>query len=156
MKNPHKKGKDGAKEDDSLFGLLSMYKAYNTYIRLLVSEEEEKAVLQLTNNPGNWAKIPDEKYEKYDEKKRIEMGVQKLFVKYLIPDFLVQNLGPLLGTKIPAQKANVTNNLDGDGYFILEAPIQYLENMKQAVKRMVSLTPQKKYEIIEKCLAENT
>ncbi len=156
MKNPHKKGKDGTRGDDSLFGLLSMYKAYNTYVRLLVSDEDEKVVLQLTDNPGKWANIPDDKYENYEEKKRIDIGVQKLFIKYLEPDFLVQNMGPLLGTKIPAQKANVINNLDGDGYFILEAPLEYLEHMMHAVRRMVLLTPQKKYEIIEKCLAENT
>ncbi len=156
MKFPSKKQKDLKKgDDDSLFGLLSPYKGYNTYFKILVSEKEDTVAVQITDNPGNWMRITDEKYSGYRSLKRLETGVTKYLVKYLAPSHLIRFFGSMLGAKLPPKKVTIINNIDKDGYFILETTLQYLPDIIQSVKRIINLPPQKKYEILEKCLSEN-
>ena len=89
-------------KDDSLFGLLSLYKAYNTYIKILVSEEEDKVVVILTDNPKNWENIDAEKYKDYRMLRRLEVGVEKMFLKYLYPIHIIKI--PLQATTIQEGK----------------------------------------------------
>lgn len=155
MKTPMKKGTDVRKtEDDSLFGLLSSYKTFNTYFRILTSEEEDRVVIQVSDNPGKWALIPADKYIKYRQLKRLDLGTTKLSVKYLSPEHLIKNMGPLMGMKVPTNRVTVVNNLDKDGYFILEVSLKFLPFVIQHIRKIITMSPQKKYEILEKCLAE--
>ena len=87
--------------------------------------------------------------------RRLEIGTNKLSVKYLSPEYLIKYMGPMLGMKLDSKKVTVINNLDKDGYFILEISLKFLPVVLQNIKRIINLTPQKKYEILEKCLAEN-
>ena len=153
MKPMTKKSKN--ERDDSLFGLLSLYKANNTYIKILVSDEEKKVAVFLTNNPGNWENIDMEKYSEYRMLRRLEVGVEKLFLKYICPVHIIKIIGPLLGIKIPADKVDTINNIDEMGYFIMEAPIKYKTKILMGIKKIINLNPHKKYEILEKCFAEN-
>lgn len=156
MKHPWKKSKEPRKEeDDSLFGLLSSYKIFNTYFRVFESEEDDKVVLQISDNPKNWSRIPEGKYENYRQLKRLEIGTQKSSVKYINPEHLIKYMGSLLGTRLPIKKVSITNNIDNDGYFILETSLKYKPVLLQSIKRIVTLSPQKKYEILEKCLTDN-
>ena len=143
------------KIDESLFGLLSLYKAFNTYIRVLISEGDKKMSLQLTDNPVNWKNIPAEDYKGFRQMTRLEMGVDKLSVKYLNLRYMVKNMGPLLSLKLAPEKVNVINELEEKGYFLLDTSLQYRKKVLQAVNKILTMSPQKKYEIIEKCIAEN-
>jgi len=157
MRNPWKKSKEPRKEeDDSLFGLLSSYKVFNTYFRVLESETDQKVVLQISDNPKKWSLIPEEKYENYRFLKRLEIGTQKSSIKYISPEHLIKYMGSLLGTKLPVKKVSITNNIDNEGYFILETSLKYKPLLLQSIKRISNLSPQKKYEILEKCLTDTT
>ncbi len=157
MKIPKRKLKDERKvEDDSLYGLLSSYKALVTYFRVLVSDKEKKVVIQITDNPKNFLRIPKENYVQYSKMRRLDIGINKLSVKYLSPEHLLQYFGPVLGMKINSKKVTIINNLEKGGYFILETDMQSLPMVMQTIKKIIALTPQKKYEILEKCLAENS
>jgi len=49
MKIPVKKSQEARRgDDDSLFGLLSSYKSYNTYVSLFFSEDEDSEKNRLT------------------------------------------------------------------------------------------------------------
>ncbi len=141
--------------DDTLFGLLAMFKANATYIRLLKSEEESLISLQLTGNPGNWKSIPEDKYESFKKLRRIEVGVTKLMIKYISPEHIVSIMGPLLGIKLPLDKMVVINSLEENGIYIIEAPLKYKSRIILGVKKLLNLSPQKKYEILEKCIAQD-
>ncbi len=145
---------DRREEDDSLFGLLSSYKTLVTYIRVLISDEDNKVVVQITDNPKTFSYI-SERYENFREMRRLEIGTNKLSIKYLSPEYLIKYMGPMLGMKLDSKKVTVINNLDKDGYFVLEISLKFLPVVLQNIKRIINLTPQKKYEILEKCLAEN-
>ena len=49
-------------KDDSLYGLLTVYKSYYTYIKIFASENDKKIVIQLSDNPKNLLMIPKEDY----------------------------------------------------------------------------------------------
>ncbi len=149
------KQKVPTEREDDLFGLLAMFKANATYIRILESEEESLVSLQLTGNPGNWKNLPEERYETFRQLRRIELGVSKLMIKYISPEHIVSIRGPLLGLKLPLDKMVVINSLEENGIYIIEAPLKYKSKMLTSVKKLVNLTPQKKYEILEKCLAQD-
>ena len=142
--------------DDSLFGLLSSYKIYNTFFRILVSEEDDKIVVQVTGNPKHWNKIPEEKYAKYTRLRRLEMDMPRLIIKYISPEHLIVFYGSVLGSRIPSNKATIINNLDNDGYFILETSIRYRQTVIQGIRKLISLSPQKKYEILEKFFIDSS
>jgi hypothetical protein len=83
------------------------------------------------------------------------MGVDKLSVKYLNPRYLVKNMGVLLNIKLAPEKVTIINQLEENGYFIFDTSLQYKKKVLQAVHKILTMSPQKKYEIIEKCIAEN-
>lgn len=156
MKSPYRKSGEGKRaDDDSLFGLLSSYKSYNTYISLYVSDKDESILLFITDNPKKWSLLSDERYKDYRPLKRLEIGITKLSIKYLLPEHLIKSIGPMLGMKLPSNRVRVVNNIDRDGYFILECPRKYLQEVVHNIRRIINMPPQKKYEILEKCLAEN-
>ncbi len=139
-------------EDDSLFGLLTSYKNLYSYILVLESQEGSIAVI-IAKNPSSFDELIKTKYQQYKPVRRIKMGVSRLFVKYISPEYIIKFYGPLLGLKIPENKVHIVNNLE-NGYFILEVPSHYKEQVTQCIKRISGLSPQKKYEIIEKSLAD--
>lgn len=150
-----KKANDSTKpEDDTLFGLLSSYKIYNTYFKLLYSNESDKLIIISTDNPKKWLNIITDRYKNFTSFRRLDIGIPKLFVKYLSPQHLILHFGSLLGFKIPPHRATIINNLDKDGYFIIETSLKYKYIVFQGIKRIINLTPQKKYEILEKQIAE--
>lgn len=150
-----KKHADQSKtEDDSLFGLLSSYKIFNTYFKLLTSPENDRIVLIAAENPKNWSEISKERYKDYVPVRRLEIGINRLFIKYLTPQHLILYFGSILGSKLPTNKVIIINNLDNDGYFILETSAKYKQLIYQSIKKLINLSPQKKYEILEKYIAE--
>ena len=151
MKGPVKKRKD---KDDSLFGLLSAYKSQVTYLRVLQSDEDERLLIQLVSNPAQWNKIPKEEYETYRPLRRLEMGIEKLSIKYILPQHIVKIQGPLLNMKLPPDKVKVTDLLEQEGFFLLDIPVKYKKKVLQGIKKLLQLSPQKKYEIIEKCIVD--
>jgi hypothetical protein len=156
MKSPLNKYRDLKKtEDDTLFGLLAPYKGYNTYIRIMVSEEDDRLSVQLADNPGKWRIIDGEKYKKYRMLKRLDLGINKLSVKYILPGHLITIMGSMLETKLQTKKVTIINKIEEAGYFILETSAQFMPIIIQILRKIVNLTPQKKYEILEKCLAES-
>jgi len=150
-----KKISEGIKTtDDSLFGLLSSYKPHTAYFRILASTEEKRAVLLITDNPRCWLRLPAERYAAYASVRRQELGATKLSVKYLTAANIVRTFGPTLGVSLPKKKTTVVNELDQGGCFLLEFPIDDLPLVLQAVRKIITLSPQRKYEIIETCLTE--
>lgn len=151
---PKKHGDPNKVEDDSLFGLLASYKIFNTYFKLLISPEKERIVLIAAENPKNWDEISKERYKDYVPVRRLEIGTNRLFIKYLTPQHLILYFGSILGSKLPTNKVIIINNLDNDGYFILETSSKYKQLIFQSIKKLINLSPQKKYEILEKFIAE--
>ncbi len=153
MKGQRTKGKT-KKKDDSLFGLLSTYKAQVTYLRVLINEDESKMVLQLTDNPGKWPDLNLERWQGYRMVRRLELDIDKMLIKYIYPWHLIKIMGPLLGIKVPPEKVMIENSLQEENILSLHFPLKYSKKVFQGVKKLVSLTPQKKYEILEKCIIE--
>ncbi len=143
------------KKDEYLFGLLASYKSNHTYIKILESEEKGLIALFLTDNPKNWSNVPEDKFSSYRELRRLEIGADKLSLKFLLPEQIVRIRGPLLNIKIPPGKVEIINSLSEGGFYILEAPVKYKQKILIGVNKILNLSPQKKYEIIEKCLAES-
>jgi hypothetical protein len=157
MKNPYKKGAESSRtEDESLFGLLSSYKSFNTYLNIYLSEKDDQVVLLITDNPRRWSLMADEKYKNFKPLRRLSIGVGKLSVKFLLPEHLVRFMGPMLGMKLPSNRVAFVNNLDKDGYFLLETSLKFLPEVMQGIKKIIGMPPQKKYEILEKCLVDNS
>jgi hypothetical protein len=140
-------------EDDTLFGLLSIYKIYNTYFRILLNEENNNLLFQITGNPKKWPKI-EEKYANYRQLKRSEIGMIKLSVKYLLPEHLIEQLGTLLGIKVPENEVSLSNNLDTDGFYSMEIKSKYLPEIISALEKILNLSPERKYEILEKSFSK--
>ncbi|HOP62216.1 MAG TPA: hypothetical protein PK358_13690 [Spirochaetota bacterium] len=148
-----KKGKkDNTVKDDSLFGLLSSYKQFNTYVRVLIDEERAMIAVVLTANPKFWQKLPPETYSAYRDMKRLELGVDKLSVKYILPQHLVKTLGPAAGFSLRADKYELDNSLSENGYYVIIVQKKYIAKVLSGVKKIINLSPQKKYEIIEKSM----
>ena len=151
MKLQAKKIKDS--NEENLYGLLSSFKSMNTYVRILESEKNSSIVVQLTDNPGNWANIPVDKYKDYKILRRLEVGVDKMSMKYLKPRNIFEIIGPKFGIPVQPDKIITINKADDGGYFILETNIKYKEKVLEGVKKILNLKPQRKYEILEKSLA---
>lgn len=141
--------------DDSLFGLLTAYKTNSTYVRVLLNEETKKIVFQMTDNPRFFPPTEGEEWEDFRPIKRSEMNVNRLFIKYLSPEHVVDFAGPSLGLKLTPRTGRIQNRLSDKSArcFQLEIPQRFLPALVLSIRRLVSLTPQKKYEIIEKYLA---
>jgi len=150
LANNHKKT-----YDDSLYGLLLSYKSNNTYIKVLVSEKGGSIAVLLTDNPRRWNPIIFERYKEYKELRRLEIKAEKLSLKYLNPYHIVSILGASLGIKVPVDKIFIINKIDNDGYYIFETSLKYKQRVLISIRRILNLSPQKKYEILEKCLAIN-
>ena len=140
--------------DDSLFGLLLSYKLNNTYIKVLLNEVESSVLVILTSNPKYWANIPKEITANYRNMKRLEIGSDKLFIKYIKPEHLIKIAGPSAGINLSSDKLEVVNRLDESGYYIISTSTRYLNRVLSGVKKLINLSAQKKYEILEKCISE--
>lgn len=140
-------------KDDSLYGLLSSYKSSYTYIRILVSEEDDSVILQLTGNPRNFNAIVPEKYNNYRILRRLEIGASKQFLKYVVPENLIAVLGPMLELNIPPDKVVITDSIKKDGIYAIETMLKYRLKMIQGIRKILNMSPQKRYEVIEKYLS---
>lgn len=148
-----KKGKsDNTVKDDSLFGLLSSYKQFNTYVRVMIDDDRAMAAVVLTANPRFWRNLPDEIYSTYRSMKRLELGVDKLSVKYIQPQHLVKTLGPSAGINLSSDKYELDDSLAEMGYYAIRVPQRHMAKLLSGVKKMINLSPQKKYEILEKSM----
>ncbi len=148
------KHKNNAVRDDSLYGLLTSYKSYNTYVLVMVSEDGNDIVLALSGNPKYWSNMPEDEAESFRVLKRLEIGTDKLSIKYILPEHLVKVFGPSAGMKIPADKIDIDDKLPDEGYYLIKTSVKYAPRILSGVKRLINLTPQKKYEILEKTIAE--
>jgi hypothetical protein len=149
------KSKELVEKDDSLFGLLSQHKQNISYLRILINEAEKLISLQITDNPRNWRNLPDDKYSEFKMLKRNEVGVTKLSIKYISPGNIISHFGPTIGVKFPNGKAEIDNQLSEKNYFTLDCSSKYLESIVLNMRKMINMTPQKKYEIIETYLSAN-
>lgn len=148
-----KKGKsDNSVKDDSLFGLLSSYKQFNTYVKVLIDEEKAAAAVVLSANPRFWKNLPAEEYSSYRNMKRLELGVEKLSIKYILPQHLVKTLGPSAGINLSSDKYELDDSLAEKGYYVIKVPQKFFVKVLSGVKKMINLSPQKKYEILEKSM----
>jgi hypothetical protein len=136
--------------DDSLYGLLSSYKSNSTYIRVLVSDEKNSIAMLLADNPKKFFAVPAEKFKSYRPLRRLEIGVAKVSLKYVTPENLLAVMGPLMGINIPQEKVDVTHMLQMDGYYIIETSLKFKMRILQGVKKLLNMSPQKRYELLEK------
>jgi len=141
-------------KDDSLFGLLLSYKHYNTYIRVFLNEDTATVAVILTGNPRSWANLPAEITTLYRSMKRLEIDTGKMFIKYILPEHLIKTAGVSAGINLPAGKIEVDNSLDEKGYYLIKTSTRHLTRVLNGVKKLLNLSPQKKYEILEKCISE--
>jgi hypothetical protein len=141
-------------KDDSLFGLLLSYKLNNTYIKVLINEVESSVAVILTCNPKYWANIPKEYTAGYRNMKRLEIGTDRLFIKYIRPEHLIETAGISAGINLSSDKLEADNRLEESGYYIIRTSTRYLNRVLSGVKKLINLSAQKKYEILEKCISE--
>ncbi len=141
-------------KDDSLFGLLLSYKHYNTYVRVFLNEEEATVAVVFTGNPKSWSNLPPEISVLYRSMKRLEINTEKMFIKYILPEHLVKTAGASAGINLSADKIEVENRLEDQGYYLIKTSTRYLNRVLSGVKKLLNLSPQKKYEILEKCISE--
>lgn len=149
-----KNKKETAFRDDSLFGLLLSYKSYNTYLRLLMNDEKSEMAVIITGNPASWKNIPADKLEGFRPLKRLEIGTHKLFTKYILPEHLIRVYGPCAGINITSDKMQIENKLKEGGYYMIITSAKQGPKIYSWVKKIVNLSPQRKYEIHEICIAE--
>ncbi len=138
-------------KDDSLFGLLSSYKQFNSYVRVFDDEEHDEIILAITSNPKFWKNMP-ESYLSLKELKRLELGVDKLSIKYVEPSHILKTLGPSLGLKIGSDKLTTDDSLKEKGYYCIKISRKSMPKVIKGVKQLINMSPQKKYEILEKSL----
>lgn len=140
-------------KDDSLFGLLSSYKSSGTYLRVYVSEEDDSVLLQMTDNPKNFHPLTEDSLKHYRLLRRLEIGATKIFLKYVAPENLIAVLGPMLELNIPPDKVVITDSLKKDGIYAIETTVKYRLRIIQGIRKLLNMSPQKRYEIIEKYLS---
>lgn len=150
-----KSSKGNIRKDDSLFGLLSLYKSYNTYFRVLENPELEEVLIIIVSNPKNWENISEGDIENFTDIRRLKLGVNKMSLKYLLPEHLIAVLGYFLGMKIPVSNMDTINSLESKGYYIVRTSKKYMPRVISGLKKIINLTPQKKYEILEKSFVKD-
>lgn len=140
------------KINEHLNGLLLRYKDKNTYFKICANKTEKNVRLQLTANPLYWSNIPEEWTKDFLELKRVELDVNKLFTNYIAPEYIVGALGPCLGMKLPLSQTTIFNGLNDEenNFYLITAPIRFLPDFIQFVKKMVNLPPQIKLQMVEK------
>lgn len=146
--------KEHIHKDDSLFGLLLSYKHYNTYVRVFLNEADSSVVVILTGNPKFWSNLPPEITALYRSMKRLEINTEKMFIKYIQPEHLIKTAGVSAGINISTDKIEIENRLEDKGYYLIGTSTRYLNRVLSGVKKLLNLSPQKKYEILEKCISE--
>lgn len=152
MKPAIKKGYE--RRDDTLYGLLSLYKPHTSYFRVLVCADEDIISLWMTANPGNWLKVTDERYKRFRELRRLEIGVSRLSIKYLHPDQLIRVKGPLLGIRLPSDKTAIVDTYRKTGVYIIETSMMHKRKLLTGLASLINMAPSKKFEIIEKCVSD--
>ncbi|TFH41357.1 MAG: hypothetical protein E4G96_05660 [Chrysiogenales bacterium] len=140
-------------KDDSLYGLLSANKSSNTYIRIMISEEDDSVVVQLTDNPRNFQAVSHERYKNYRILRRLEIGVPRISLKYVTPEKLTAVLGPMIDFNIPFDKAVIVDGIQKDGIYSIMTKMKYKLKIIQGARKILNLSPQKRYEILEKYLS---
>ncbi|MDA3899375.1 MAG: hypothetical protein PF637_02515 [Spirochaetes bacterium] len=141
---------------ESLNDLLLAYKHFNTYFEIFVNRKDKLLVLVMTDNPKYFTKIPEETLANYRGMKRVEMNVKTLYTAYIAPEHILFAYGSTLGINFPLKQIEVYNNLniDNQNFYLLKAPIRYLPDVIQAVKKILDMPPQLKYEFVEKFLLD--
>jgi hypothetical protein len=67
----------------------------------------------------------------------------------------VRVYGHSAGINITADKIEYENNLKERGYYIIKTSTKYLQKVYNGVRKLINLSPQRKYEILETCFADN-
>jgi hypothetical protein len=140
--------------DDSLFGLLSPYKANNTFVKVLKSEKDNTIALFFTHNPKTWYALKGDRFKDFREMRRLEIKIDVLILKYIQPYHLVAVLGPTMGIKIPIDKLRIINRLEQEGFHFIETQMKYKQRILLGLRKILNLSPQKKFEILEKSFAD--
>ena len=141
-------------KDDTLFGLLLPYKQNNTYIRVFINEDEGDIIVSLTKNPKYWENLPPEITSSFRNMKRLELKTEKMFIKYILPEQLIKGAGTVAGINLSMDKVKIQNLLNEKGYYLIKTSTRYLSRVLSSVKRLLNLSPSKKFEIIEKCISK--
>ena len=140
-------------KDDSLFGLLLPYKQNNTYIRVLINEKEGELIVAFTDNPKFWINLPSEINSSFRNMKRLEINTEKMFIKYILPEHLIKAAGASAGINLALEKIKTENLLHEKGYYLIKTSTRYLHKVLSSIKKLLNLSPSKKYEILEKCIS---
>lgn len=145
------------KNRESLHDLLTAYKQFSTYFWIMVNREEKILMFVMTSNPGYFRLIPEDEKTGFRAMKRVELNVKKMYTAYIAPSHLLAAFGPTLGINFPQKTISVQNklNIPKKSYYLIKAPIRYLPDIIQAVKGILDLEPQIKYEYVEKYLLEH-
>ena len=141
-------------KDDTLFGLLLPYKHNNTYIRVLINENDGEIIVSLTANPKFWNNITPEINSSFRIMKRLELNTEKMFLKYILPGQLIKAAGATAGINLAMDKVKIENLLTEKGYYLIKTSTRYLNRVLVSVKKLLNLSPSKKFEIIEKCISK--
>lgn len=143
-------------KDDSMYGVLLPFRKYSTYLEVLESIEGDELLLVVTNNPKYFLQIK-EKYEGYRVLRRIEMDAIKKSIKFLAPVHLLNKYGETFGVKIPSSKYTIKNFIgkDDNGYYIIETTQGYKDKILKIVAKLLKITPQKKYSILDDYFLKN-
>ncbi|MBN1498531.1 MAG: hypothetical protein JW982_00110 [Spirochaetes bacterium] len=151
MKYPGKKYHDQNEIDESLFGLLNAYKGFNTYIKLMVNDQKRRVMFMISDNPSAWSRISETEIAGYTTVKRLKLQPRRMFVKFIGPEHIINYMGPTIGMKLPLKNVIIHDFLDDSQkrYFSIEVPQKHMLSMMNTFKKLIDLTPQRKYEIIE-------
>ena len=87
-------------------------------MRVLVSEEDDSIILQMTGNPKNFNALSRKNTKNYRVLRRLEIGAPKKFLKYVVPENLIAVLGPMLELNIPPEKVVITDSMKKDGIYM--------------------------------------
>jgi hypothetical protein len=142
-------------KDDTLFGLLLPYKQNNTYIKVLINEDEGDIIVSLTENPKFWNNLSSEITSSFRSMKRLEINTEKMFIKYILPEQLIKTAGAAAGINLSMDKIKTENLLNEKGYYLIKTSTRYLNKVLSSIKKLLSLSSSKKFEIIEKCMSND-
>jgi len=127
---------------------------YHSYIRVFINEEEGDVILSLTKNPKFWGNLPTEITSSFRNMKRLELNAEKMFIKYILPEQLIKSAGVAAGINLSMNKMTTENLLNEKGYYLIKTSTRYLNKVLISVKKLLNLSPSKKFEIIEKCISK--
>lgn len=148
MKSREQQGRK--QRDDSLYGLLSAYKANSCYVRVLESKDGEELVVQIADNPKRFFEASAERYREYRVLSRLDLGVEKMSLKYLNVENIVAVMGPLLDLSIPPESATIIDSMYSDGIYSIVTTRRYRNKVIHGVRKLLNMSSQKRYELLEK------